>query len=102
MKKILKFICLILAAFALYHFLGNKLNLFNSIPDNVPVYNEDGFLYSQLNENEKKSYDLIMNSIYSFPEKISVTYLSDPELDRVFEAILYDNTDVFFLDSTCV
>ena len=101
MKNLLKFILFALVVSTVIHFAAEKTDIFSDVPKDIPVYNEDGFFYSGLSENEKKSYNLIMNSIYDFPEEIVVTELSDAELDRVFEAVLYDNTDLFFLDDSC-
>lgn len=57
--------------------------------------------YDQLAPIEKQAYNMIMDKIYDMPEKILVPDLNENELDNVFEAILSDNPDLFFLGRRC-
>ena len=58
------------------------------------------YSYNELNQNERNIYNVIMQSIYSMPEKIEVPPLEDGDLLKVFEAISYDNPDLFCLGLT--
>lgn len=57
--------------------------------------------YDQLAPIEKQAYNMIMDKIYNMPDKILVPDLNENELDNVFEAILSDNPDLFFLGRRC-
>lgn len=101
MKKVFSIIIAVLiVAGGLVIFLSGQ-GVFSGIPSSVEPYNESGFFYFRLNPSEKKAFDLIMREIYEFPEKIAVNPLTQTELDNVFEAVLYDTTDLFFLDESC-
>ncbi|MBQ7654489.1 MAG: hypothetical protein IJS17_05395 [Clostridia bacterium] len=105
MKKIFAF--LLAAVIAAGVFLAFKKSdligeMFSGVPENVAAYSPDSFYYRNLSsEKSKKAYDIIMREIFSFPEKILIPNLSDTELDEVYEAVLYDNTETFFLGETC-
>lgn len=58
------------------------------------------YSYNELNQNERNIYNVIMQSIYSMPEKIEVPPLEDGDLLKIFEAISYDNPDLFCLGLT--
>lgn len=53
--------------------------------------------YEELNDVEKKFYAVVLQSIYSMPEKIEVPSLEGGDLNRVFEALSFDNPDLFCL-----
>ncbi len=59
------------------------------------------YCYNELNENEKKVYSVIMQSIYTQPERIEIPDLGDGDLVKVFEAVSYDNPDLFNLGLNC-
>lgn len=59
------------------------------------------YCYDELNENEKKVYSVILQNIYQMPEKIEIPPLGDGVLDKIFEALSYDNPDLFFLGTNC-
>lgn len=59
------------------------------------------FCYNELNDNEKNVYSVIMQSIYTQPERIEIPDLGDGDLTKVFEAISYDNPDLFNLGLNC-
>ena len=71
----------------------------------APVSGDDTgyyrFCYDELNDNEKKVYSVIMQSIYTQPERIEIPDLGDGDLTKVFEAISYDNPDLFNLGLNC-
>lgn len=56
--------------------------------------------YEELNDNEKLMYAVILQSVYSMPEKIEVPALSEGDFSKVFEALSYDNPDLFCLGLT--
>lgn len=59
------------------------------------------YCYNDLSEAEKNVYSVIMQSIYSQPERIEIPDLGDGDLVKVFEAISYDNPDLFNLGLNC-
>lgn len=58
------------------------------------------YSYNELNQNERNIYNVIMQSIYNMPERIEVPALEDGDLLKIFEAISYDNPDLFCLGLT--
>ncbi|MBR3810351.1 MAG: hypothetical protein IKK46_08640 [Clostridia bacterium] len=58
------------------------------------------YAYNELNQNERNIYNVILQNIYSMPEKIEVPALEDGDLLKIFEAISYDNPDLFCLGLT--
>ena len=59
------------------------------------------YCYNDLSEAEKNVYSVIMQSIYSQPERIEIPDLGDGDLVKVFEAVSYDNPDLFNLGLNC-
>ena len=59
------------------------------------------FCYDELNESEKMVYSVIMQSIYTQPERIEIPDLGDGNLTKVFEAVSYDNPDLFNIGLNC-
>lgn len=57
--------------------------------------------YEELTENEKNVYSVILQSIYTQPERIEIPELTDGDLTSVFEALSYDNPDLFSLGLNC-
>ncbi len=53
--------------------------------------------YEELGDSEKLMYAVILQSIYSMPEKIEVPSLTEGDFSKVFEALSYDNPDLFCL-----
>lgn len=60
------------------------------------------FWFSQLSNEGKHAYNLILESIYSMPEKIAINRIDSQELDAVFYALMSDNPDLFFVGRKCV
>lgn len=59
------------------------------------------FYFSQLDNEEKHAYNLILGEIYSMPESIVINTLEPEQADRVFGALLSDNPDLFFVGRKC-
>ncbi len=71
-----------------------------SLPDE-PQYTYNGFYYEGLETSEKIAYEQIMAEIMEMPKKIKVPVLDEEGLSEVFEAILYDNPELFFISENC-
>lgn len=72
----------------------------SSLPEE-PQYTYDGFYYDGLETSEKIAYEQIMAEINAMPKKIKVPALDEEGLSDVFEAILYDNPELFFISENC-
>ena len=59
------------------------------------------FYFSRLDNEEKTAYNLILKEIYSMPGSIEINRISYEQADRVFEALLNDNPDLFFVGRRC-
>ncbi len=59
------------------------------------------FWFSQLNNDGKTAYNMILSSIYSMPSEIPVNRIDSETLDEVFYALLNDNPDLFFVGRKC-
>lgn len=57
--------------------------------------------YEELNSTEKTVYSIILEEIYSQPDKIQIPVMDDGDLEKIFHAISYDNPDLFNLGLTC-
>ena len=57
--------------------------------------------YNELTDSEKNVYSVILQSIYTQPERIEIPQLGDGNLTTVFEALSYDNPDLFHLGLNC-
>ena len=51
--------------------------------------------YEELNDVEKNFYAVVLQSIYSMPERIEAPTLEGGDLNKVFEALSFDNPDLF-------
>lgn len=60
-------------------------------------FEEKGYCYSQLSEEEKTVYAQLYHAIIDRLE-ISVSTLSSESLDKVFNCVLYDHPELFYLD----
>lgn len=60
------------------------------------------FWFSQLSNEGKHAYNLILESIYSMPDEIAINRIDSEELDAVFYALMSDNPDLFFVGRKCV
>lgn len=56
------------------------------------------YYYQSLGEKEKQAYTQIRENIFSFPEKIETPILTQPQLETVLNALIYDNPMLFMLD----
>lgn len=59
------------------------------------------YYYQLLSNKEKQAYANILDVIHTFPEATEIPLLNQSELTTVFEALLYDNPELFFLDRNC-
>ena len=59
------------------------------------------YYYYRLSETEKKAYDNIIEKIYDMPERVRIPALKQDELNNTFEALLYDNPDLYFVSPKC-
>ncbi len=57
--------------------------------------------YEELTDEEKKIYNIILQDIYSQPEKIEIPELGNADLVTIFRALSYDNPDLFNLGLSC-
>ncbi len=78
-----------------------KLEEKNSLPDE-PSGTYNGFFYNNLDKNEKIAYEIIVEKAKLFPEKIRIPLLDDGGIENVYEAVIYDNADLFFLSENCI
>ncbi len=92
---------------ALFFFKNNRQN-FNSLPDTsaeaVELTDIGGaykFWFSDLSNDGKHAYNLILSSIYSMPEEIEINRIDTDTLDKVFYALMSDNPDLFFVGRRC-
>lgn len=58
---------------------------------------KDSYWYNKLTDNEKKAYRNVYASILDFPEKVAIPKVDDKEIQNVFQALSYDNPELFFL-----
>ena len=94
---------IILAVFLLWLSAFDGLDVIeekNSVPEK-PQGTASGFYYENLGDTEKIAYELIVENIENMPSRIRVPYLDDEGLSKVFEALLYDNPQYFFLSDNC-
>ena len=59
------------------------------------------YYYQNLTKTEQEAYRYICTQITDFPERIYIPKLSKDELNEVFEAVLYDNPEFWFLENYC-
>lgn len=57
--------------------------------------------YEALNEDEKFVYSVILQDIYSQPDKIEIPELDNCNLSKIFEAISLDNPDLMSISYNC-
>lgn len=57
--------------------------------------------FSDLSNDGKHAYNLILSSIYSMPEEIEINRIDSETLDEVFYALMSDNPDLFFVGRKC-
>lgn len=72
----------------------------------VPPTSGDGVgyyrhAYDDLNEDEKKVYSVILRQVYSQPERIEIPSLGNGNLENIFQALSFDNPDLFNLGTDC-
>lgn len=112
MKKVLKFSSLLLCIVLLFSScsilptedINNIIsNVANSIASNktVPLtekYNgKDNYYYSSLDEEKKIEYTKIYNAYMKY--ETAIVNLTEAELEYMFNCVLYDNPEIFWVDS---
>lgn len=104
MKNFLKLILIIIACFAgVFLFNHNPLESINE-PAQIEIdYNTEFgwksmYYYNQLNDEAKDAYEIMYSSVKNLDDKC--TLKTDEEtLSQVFTAVLYDNPEIFWLDT---
>lgn len=97
----------VLAALTVGSFVGLKLVQMNQPTVFAPPEPTSGewtgyyrHCYAELADDEKLLYATILQSVYSMPERIEVPALTTGDFGKVFEAISYDNPDLFCLSTS--
>ncbi len=62
---------------------------------------DNRYYYQNLTKTEQEAYRYICTQVTDFPERIYIPKLSKDELNQVFEAVLYDNPEFWFLENYC-
>ena len=57
--------------------------------------------YTELTDEEKAVYNVVVAKIYDMPEKIEIPALGSGDLNKIFTAISYDNPDLFCIGTKC-
>ncbi|HOO25459.1 MAG TPA: transglutaminase-like domain-containing protein [Clostridiales bacterium] len=88
--------------FNLVEFVNNRTD-WDSMAD--PEESELGspykYYFKLLSNKEKYAYNKILENLEGMPEEIPVPLLSQDELLTMYEALLYDNPELFFLGRKC-
>ena len=63
----------------------------------MAAIDENGYCYSQLSSDEQIVYGQILSAVLNRTE-VSVATLSDDLLDKVFNCVLYDHPELFYID----
>ncbi len=58
--------------------------------------------FARLSDTEKTAYNAILSVIHTFPESVEVPSMTREELNRMYEALLYDNPELFFISGETV
>jgi transglutaminase-like putative cysteine protease len=118
MKKIVSFLLFFCVLISLTGCADNELitkiksfNVFEYLSDNTDWTNtqveelSEGsphkYYFNRLGNKEKQAYNNILTEIEAMPATIEIPSLTQTELNSVFEALLYDNPYLFFLDRSC-
>lgn len=59
------------------------------------------YCYTELTDEEKAVYNIVVSKIYDMPEKIEIPALGSGDLNKIFTAISYDNPDLFCIGTEC-
>lgn len=65
--------------------------------DAFAAIDENGYCYSQLSSDEQIVYGQVLSAVLNRTE-VSVATLSDDLLDKVFNCVLYDHPELFYID----
>ncbi|NLP47408.1 MAG: hypothetical protein GX345_00515 [Clostridiales bacterium] len=74
----------------------------DSVPAQEPTQGSPyKYYYKQLSNKEKHAYKEIYDNIFDMPEEIPIPFLTQEELENVFQALLYDDPYLFFVGRKC-
>ncbi|MCR5150141.1 MAG: hypothetical protein K6B52_02820 [Clostridiales bacterium] len=59
------------------------------------------YYYDTLSNVQKHAYNMILDEIYDMPSKIEIPKITSDDLTTVFESLLFDNPDMFFVNREC-
>lgn len=88
-------------SFDLPAYLNKEVDWDNTKVDELRLGSPYKYYFGSLGNKEKQAYNDILEKIETMPPTIEIPSLSQEELNRVFEALLYDNPYLFFLGRTC-
>lgn len=92
-------VCMFLPVSSLVADINAKFAGYNA-PDSYEDI-EYRYYYNALTDNEKHAYRIIYAALPEFPDEIIVPKMSDDELENIFEALSYDNPELFFMGKRC-
>lgn len=87
--------------FSLVSFLSNEPDWENTTVNELKVGSPYKYYFGRLGNKEKQAYNNILETVETMPATIEIPPLSQEELNRVFESLLYDNPYLFFLGRSC-
>lgn len=87
--------------FDLAAYLNSEPDWENTKVDELNLGSPYKYYFGRLGNKEKQAYNNILEQVETMPATIEIPALSQKELNRVFEALLYDNPYLFFLDRKC-
>lgn len=95
-------LCLLLAASAGGCTLHDLTPRFSGDASLLPIGSPYKHYFELLSETEKTAYNAVLTEITAFPERIEVPVLTRDELNSMYEALLYDNPELFFVSGKTV
>ena len=60
------------------------------------------YYFDRLPDKEKIAYNAVLSVIDTFPERIEVPVLTQEELNEMYAALLFDNPELFFINSETI
>lgn len=87
--------------FNLAAYLNSDPDWENTTVEELTLGSPYKYYFEQLENKEKQAYNNILQQVEAMPATIEIPSLSQEELNRVFEGLLYDNPYLFFLGRQC-
>ena len=87
--------------FDLAAYLNSDPDWENTAVEELTLGSPYKYFFEQLENKEKQAYNNILQQVEAMPATIEIPSLSQEELNRVFEGLLYDNPYLFFLGRQC-